>query len=312
MEAEIVFTGLCSVLNPDGKKTKTMGDPAVILVQTQDHSASNGDRRSQKHGGASAKHTGHIAYLAFDPAKVDVQGVDIGTLPKVPQSKGFVYLLLDGVELQVKDQCLHAVTVDQMYREYVAHRDDYWPQMKGKFDRDLVPLQGSRPKKEAVKVWMRFCGGRISASRISKAPWEFHVQTQDKTTGKRKTSTLQQCFAEEIVYDGFPHGADALVIARKDLETGGDKGDLRFSTRNLGETLTLIIGNHMKKDMGAAERREITTFVQEPNADHFKFLNRTAGKLKGPTPKVKNPPPPEHPVGGSGGACGPGSGNGHP
>lgn len=308
MEAEIVFTGLCSVLNPEGTKNKKMGDPAVILVQTNDEDGTNAGKHSKKHDGAHAK---HVAFLAFDPAKVDVQGIDVATLPNVPKSGGFVYIPLDGVELQVKEQGFRGAIVDQMYREYVAHRDDYWPMMAGKFDKDLVPPHGCRPKKSLVKAWMRFCGGRISASRISKAPWQFRVLKKNNKTGKIESSMLQQCFAEEIVYDGFPHDPDALVIARKDIETAEDQGDLRFSTKEA--TLTLIIGNHMKKAMGAAVRREITTHVDDPTADHFKFLNRTAGKMKGPIPKVKNPPPSDdHPTGGSSGACGPGSGNGHP
>ncbi|HKS22755.1 MAG TPA: hypothetical protein VJZ76_08160 [Thermoanaerobaculia bacterium] len=297
MQAEIVFTGLCSILNPDGTN-KEMGDPGVILVQTPGHD------HEHDHEHEAPEH--HFAYLAFDSTAVEVTGTNVPALKPVLMAEPFVYMDLDGVELSLIEEPLEAPIVDDSYRNLVAHRDEYWPEAIGRFDHDLVPPKGSRPKKSVVKAWVRFDGGRLGASRLSKVPWRFE---------KGDGSVLEKCFAEEVIYDGFDHAPDAVVLKRKDLEDEKiDLGDLRFSLKPQAgtSTITLIIGNNIEKDMAGSVFREETKLVADPRSQHFKFLNRTAGpSVTGPIPQAINPPSQgQQGGGGSGGACGPGSGDG--
>lgn len=287
MEAEIVITGLCSILNPKGDNSD-MGEPAVILVQTGHSHSINLD---------------HIAFIAFNADEVDVTGA--GTLVDVKKGKPFKYMTIAGVELVIEDNPPSIPTVDSTYSDSVAHRDEYWPEAKGFFDPDYVPPIKKRPKKTAVKAWMRFGKGTISASRVSEIPWRF---TQ------ADGSTFQDYFAEEVVYSGFPHSTDAVKIQLKDLENGADAGARVFTLKNPSSgKLTLIIGNSLEDDMAGAVFREITKFVKKPYADHFEFLNNVAGAGAGPVPTAINPlGGSTDPGGGSGGACGPGSGNGKP
>lgn len=287
MHSEIVFTGLCSILNPDGKNKEMNCDPAVILVQTDDHHATHR----------------HIAYLAFDADEVEVTGAaKLEDVPKTGQRK-FKYLAVDGWELVIKDNTAGPPAVDTTYSHLVAHKDDYWPEVKDVWDRDYVPEVGYRPTNAAVKAWLRFGKGKLSASRISEVPWRF-----THASG----ATLEKNFAEEVVYSEFSHPADEVVIELKELESGNDAGELTFRLKTGLTKLTLIIGNSLEDDLAPAVLRTPTKRALEPYADHFKYLNRvTAGT--GPVPVVINPLADKaNTGGGSGGACGPGSGNGRP
>ena len=80
-----------------------------------------------------------------------------------------------GAELAIVDNPPAAAVdkLDQTYIDLVAHRDEYWPEMTGVFDSDYVPAAGDRPKKTAVKAWMRLGKGSLGASRVSNVPWRF-------------------------------------------------------------------------------------------------------------------------------------------
>ena len=322
MDAEIVFTGLCSILNPDGKNKK-MGEPAVILVQTDDgphgeHEREGEHERDAEHGRDPEHehehehdherehghaHEPHVAFLAFDSSKVEATGASFSPVDK---AEPFLYVALAGVELVIDGNPPATPAVEDSYRELVAHRDDYWPEVIGEFDPAYVPPAGKRPRKTAVKAWMRFGRGRISASRVSEVPWRFT---------KGDGSTHERYFAEEVVYSAFPYSRGELVIRGKDLENDTEVGVLRFRKKEGSNgPLTLIIGNSPESDMAHDVEREPTTHVANPDADHFKFLNRVAGAHHGDGPKphvVNRPPSPGAPVAGGGSAaCGPGSGNG--
>lgn len=291
MNAEIVITGLCSILNPTGKNNK-MGDPAFIAVQTK-----------HKHESGKKQADHHIAYIAFDSTKVNI---DDGTgFHQVPKAKQFLYLPLDGQEISIVGVLTGTPKVDQTYL-HVVRKDDYWPDAKDKFNRDYVPHKGSKPNKTAVKAWMRFGAGRITAGRISRVLWEFAI----KTNGKKHIGN----FAEEVVYSNFL-AADAteLVIALQDLDAaaGVVPRTLRFTPVIANDLVTVIVGNNVTEDMAGAVKRIITT-GWKTNGKHFKYLNAVADPNCGvgpiPTPKKTGA------VGTKGGGensgpCGPGSGN---
>lgn len=286
MDAEIVFTGLCSFLNVDGKN-RTMGDPSVILVKT-DHG----------HGGGQP-HDEHIAFLAFNTDKVEVD--DPTGFTAVKKASKYMYLGLDGVELSIANDPPGTPAVDSSYRDLVVKKDDYWPEEKDKWDPDFVAPKGKKPKKSAVKAFMRFGKGTVSAARVCEVPWRFI---------KKNGDVFERKFAEEVIYSDFPHSESAVEITLTDLSNGEPNPasrKLRFSLKSGAKTLTLYVGNNLEKDIPQCLFREKTKYIGA-KTDHFKYLNRIAGKDNGPIPEPVNPP--GGGAGGSGGICGPGNGNG--
>jgi hypothetical protein len=197
-----------------------------------------------------------------------------------------------------------------------VRKDDYWPEVRNEWNRDYVPHAGSRPKKSAAKVFMRFGAGTVSADRISQVEWAFPM---------RDGGVYHGHFAEEVIYSGFAHPEEAVVLTLSDLLDGEPDGHhmqaqaapprtLRFTLRSgcSAQKLTLFVGNLMASDMEPAVRREVTTRARP--GDHFKYLNRVAAPQygDGPLPLALNPPESnvDDGCGGSGGICGPGSGNG--
>lgn len=290
MDAEIVITGLCSILNPFGESD--YADPGVIVVRTDGH----------QHG---PEHD-HIGFLAYDTKEVEL--TISGSLPPmaiaVPNSS-FSYVPLDGYELVINGNPpdVPKPTDDHSFRDLVAHRDEYWPEASGDFDRAIVPEPGSRPQN--VRAWMRFGKGKIGASRVSKVPWRF-----TNSSGL----TLQRHFAEEVVYSEFPYSGDGLTIRLLDLESEKEKAALTFKLKNssLDKPLTLMIGNSTAIDLLNTLEHQVTERVDHPYSTHWAFLNYTSTLKDGPIPIAINPPDDGNGGGGSGGACGPGSGNGRP
>lgn len=360
MNTQIVFTGLCSFLNVDGKN-QTMGDPSVILVQTpheddpeEEHEEAaeeereEGEEEHKEHGEGkrdsaqkrferdatagedpqeerSERHEPHIAFLAFHSGLVQVDD-DSGFKP-VPRAEEFMYMEINGFELSMPADPPAIPSVDDTYYDYVVRKDDYWtdPDVKDDWDPNYVAPKGQRPNQRGVKTFMRFGSGHISAALISHIKWKF-------------PNGLEKNFAEEVVYSGFPHAADAVVITLNALPLGPESGGakpvsssfehhgkgeekagsrtLRFTQRNPdpSKPLTLIIGNGTEKDMPPTVRRQLTDTPPIKDKDHFKFLNRVAAKKHGDGPIPKSVPPINHGPGTTGGRpsgiCGPGTGNG--
>jgi hypothetical protein len=85
MDAEIVFSGLCSFLNVSGENS-TMGDPSVIAVQDTDAGHEHG--RERVPGGNH--HQPHIAFLAFKKSEVQVDDASdfVDLLPSCDRREG--------------------------------------------------------------------------------------------------------------------------------------------------------------------------------------------------------------------------------
>jgi hypothetical protein len=330
MQVEIIISGLATFLNIRDLDKK-LTEPSVILVQTDDggghlhHEAEahpNGD-----HAMSGMEHptmTGttptptqpgppppppedhrHIPFIAFDTTKVKVDNLT-GFLP-VPKAIAHMYMPLGGVELTIENDPAGNTRVDSSY-ERVAQTDDYWPAAKGHFNPDYVPPRGYRPKKRAVKAFLRFGSGEIAAGNLAKAAWVFFDGNEITRCG---------VFAEEVVYRDFPHSGDDIVITMTDLETRQFVHKVRFSPLSPNqETLTLAIGNHVAGDLDSAMRRQqATSFKSTMAGSHFAFLNQIASKPgPGPLPKpISVPQQPGSIVGGGtsqGGPCGPTGGGG--
>jgi hypothetical protein len=286
MKAEIVITGLCSILNPEGKN-KSMGEPSFIAVQT-----------AHEHDGTKSDH--HVTYLAFDSTKVQVDSPS-GFL-RVPKALQYLYLPLNGEEIAIAGLLPGYPVADPSYAKLVR-KDDYWPEAKDDWNRDYVPPIGHKPKKTAAKAWMRFGKGTIGADRISLAGWEFTKNDGTLYTGN---------FAEEVVYSDFlAAAATDVVIEIQDLDAAASTRPriLRFTPISPNTDVTLIVGNNIEIDMAGSVKR-IVTENSKPG-DHFKFMNAVADPVhkNGPIPAVKNPPGGTAGGGENSGPCGPGSGN---
>jgi len=278
MQADIVFTGLCAFLNADGQNT-TMGDPAVIAVQTPNDNPH------------------HIPFLAFNSTEVTVDN-DTGFVV-IPQAQDHKYLELGTYEIEIDGQPPAQPTVTQSYFDYLLRKDDYWPEAKDSWDRKYVPKKGDKPSRDAVKFYMRFGAGTLRAGRIALVRWYFQ---------RRAGAAFAGNFAEEVVYS-FTQAAGPVIIKVLNLADGTLVRTLKFDALSNGN-VTLFLGNNTISDMATAVARSVTVQVKDTSGEHFMYLNAIAGQGDGPTPVGINP----FPGGGSGGGengapCGPMSGD---
>lgn len=285
MDVEIVFAGLCSFLNPGGKNS-TMGDPAVIAVQTP-------------HGnGTEHHHEEHIAFIGFDSRKVEID--DDSPFEPHPDAPEFYYMPLDGVEISIVGHAAATPIIDSTFSRLIVRKDNYWPEAKDQWNRDYVPSAGYKPKKTAVKVYMRLGSGTLGAGRVSMVRWEFP---------RPGLSSYGGYFAEEAVYH-FQVGSSEVVVKLTDLESGTPAGTFRFSpAQGWQGSVELFVANNLKGDMPGTFERRVTTASKQ--GDHFKFLNRVAdaGLGNGPIPITIGSFDPDVGGGETSGPCGPVSGN---
>lgn len=204
-------------------------------------------------------------------------------------------------------------TVDPSYAKVVM-KDKYWPQAKDKWNRDFVPEQGkngilNKPSKSGVVAFVRFGNGKISADRICPFFWHFDIPGG---------VFLEDNFAEEVIYSGFTHPGDDVVITLKALDTEALVRTLRFSPKAPGQAkLTIFIGNNVEGDMDNSVTRLPPSSIN-PTGHHFTFLNQVASAsvvTAAPIPTAgavpnKPPLPPGGGGGGIGGVCGPNNAGG--
>ncbi|HEX2831565.1 MAG TPA: hypothetical protein VHW00_01040 [Thermoanaerobaculia bacterium] len=300
-----------AALESRGNRTREEIDDeksALIAAQIAQRSPQAAPRSGQASGGRAAAVDDsdvHIPYLAFNTGNATVDDptgfVDVDFAP------GFKLLQLNGVEIVIQNDPPGAPTVDPSY-DLVLKKDAYWPEAKDQWNRDFVPLRGEKPKKTAVAGWMRFGSGTISSDQRSPVAWKF-----DARPGFPQLSGFYNL---EVIYSGFPHSGNTIVIELRDLETGVLIRDpLVFSPVSpTQDTLTLFIGNADPNDVDNALLR--APLADMPDNDHFRFLNRVAGVPDpGILPTIVRPPasprPKPRPPGGfSTGPCGPTSSNG--
>jgi hypothetical protein len=337
MQTEIVFSGLCA-FNNLSDKNPTMPEPSVILVRTDADAevqarsvdpSSTDDKTSPLFSPAVAATISarwkrprsvidkkdsveadaapdvHIPHLSFNSTEVRVNEEAETLFRQVPLAPGFRFMQLNGVEVEIATDPPAKPNLDDSY-DLVLKKDDYWPEAKNQWNRDFVPERGKQPKRSAVVGFMRFGSGTISAGHLAPVKWKFERNGQGPLVGK---------FAEEVVYSGFPHEGDEVVLRIRDIETRELIHELRFSPVVPGlEKLTLFIGNNDSNDIDNAVQRRVA--IDSRDNRHFKFLNRiSSAKDLGRIPTVVRDPLPQPPdndrVGGlSTGPCGPITSNG--
>lgn len=312
MKAQIVISGLASFLNVRDNNS-SMPEPSVILVRAEGHPP---DPKGA-HSGAHVSHNPsekHVAFLAFDTTKVKVDKP--ASFKPVPSAPAHQFLALNGVEVGVVSDPPCRPKVLRSF-DRVVRKDDYWPEAKNKWNRAYVPRRGRKPKKKAVRAFLRFGSGTIEAGRIADHRWKF----------KKKRGILMRKFAEEVVYRDFPLSGKEVVIELRDLATGKLVRRLRFSGLSpRARTVMLVIGNHPENDMDSAVRRKAPKLKVSgsptnpiPPSVHFGFLNLVSTMRGGPIPvPIPDPVRPSSsgrgrgPGGGGvlGGPCGPGGAGG--
>ncbi|HEV7425792.1 MAG TPA: hypothetical protein VGQ46_05455 [Thermoanaerobaculia bacterium] len=347
MDVEIVFTGLCSFLNVNGQN-ETMTEPSVIIVRTDDHAGhdmpgmdlssvssstsvtGSGPPTSDAAAGANPPHAAgsheHIPYIAFDTTNAtlvdDATGAEPADLAPVVDAPNGRFLRLAGaaplpeaVLIGIEGDTPGKPTVDPSYAKVVM-KDKYWPQAKDQWNRDFVPEPAkngisNKPSKSAVVAFLRFGQGKIYADRICPFFWHFDIPGG---------GSLEDNFAEEVIYSGFTHPGDDVVITLKTLDTEDLVRTLRFSPKVAGQAkLTIFIGNNVEGDMDNSINRLPPSSIN-PTGHHFAFLNQVAAaslKTSGPIPTAgavpgKPPLPPGGGGGGIGGVCGPQNAGGPP
>lgn len=315
MEAEIVYSGLCSFLNVRNNHGDQMPEPSVILVRADvpidpdevlgpralPHKQKQARARTIALTGdvkeATAAGAEHIPYIAFDTATTVVDS-DEGFQPVPMTDEQFLYFRLPvGVEIRIPTLAPGDPTIDPSY-DQLAKKDEYWPEAKDQWNRDYVPFKGGLPKPSVVVAFMRFGQGILSASRLCPAKWEF-----PKVGGGVRMSGQ---FAEEAIYSGFAHDGTVVMELVTLEEPRTVVRTLRFTPIDESvEKLSLFIGNDDRQDMDNAVQRRQPISVGE--GDHFKFLNKVASIKGGPVPRIDltGMTLPKDAGGGSAGACGP-------
>src|SRR5690349_11452901 len=194
MDVEVVFTGLCAFLNVNATN-ESMPDPSVILVRGDDHDMPGMPGMSSNNDNAP-KHM-HVAFIAYDSKTTKVSADPDVAFEDVQQAQTFKFLRLDGVQVQIEGDDPGTPNLpDNSYRDLVARKDEYWPEVKNKWNRDYVPepAMGKKPSKTAVAAYLRFGSkGNITAGKVSPFPWQFPKLDGTFYIGN---------FAEEVVYSG--------------------------------------------------------------------------------------------------------------
>jgi len=318
MDVEIVFSGLCSFLNVYDNNP-TMGEPGVILIRADRHHHDNGEPAEHDHdhgepeehdheasgepgGGVINSEDIHIPFIAFDTGFTQVN--DPTGFTAVDDRPEFVFMTLDGEEISIEGHQPAVPQVNDSF-EQVLRKDDYWPEAKNQWNRDLVPERGQKPKASAVAAFMRFGSGLITAQRLSSEFWSFSKPGLSAHVGR---------FAEEVSYSGFPlSDNDELRITLTHLETGTVRTLVFSSIDPEAEVLTIFIGNNTDDGMDEALDRQPSKPDEPRHGRHVSILDRVANPDLGTSNREAKPVPPLlgfRKGGGGSGYCGPGSANG--
>ncbi|MEA2463737.1 MAG: hypothetical protein QOJ98_1484 [Acidobacteriota bacterium] len=295
MDVEIVISGICSLINLDTQDETIIG-PSVVLLKADTHLA------SVIHDQNKPCDCVHIPFLAYDVRDVSVD--DTSQFKPVVGAPSFRYIPLPDVELRIDGDTIGVPILDATYANVVS-RDEHWPEAKDKWNHDVVPLAGNRPKKSAVSGFLKLGGGTIKGGRLCPFKWKF-----TKLDGK----TFSRHFAEEVLYDFEEPEREQITIRFFELETGKDLNSALVFRRLYGEgKLMLFLGNHTETGIKVAVRRRRANNTAG-QSDHFAFFNRVVDVGAAPAPPLPTgiqPPEPASTGGGGGadgGICGPKNG----
>jgi len=287
MNAEIIFTGMLLMVNVHDADP-TLTEPAVVAVKAE----------------ATPHMMRHVPFIAFNRTTTKLTVSDNHSARAVPKktmypgAENWSVFELQG-ELEIVGSTGTKPTVAPDYDDAIASRDKYWPEAKGKWNYNLVPKRGEKPKKTEAAFFMRLRSGTLSPGEPLVNEWVFPLR-------KGQTKPYGGKFAREVKYIGFQHEPNAITIVMKDLATGAVIRKLIFEPKG-NSGVVLYVGNNVDADLPIiASGRIPLADTKVTQATHFSFLNKSA------PPNFPNPPIPKriippNPKGGgiSDGFCGP-------
>lgn len=317
MEVELVFAGLTTFVNVDNADESVLGPSAMLLnadyegphaTSEKIHGHHHGGELPPTNAGVPNTHENmtHIPFIAFDSRLASVDDGD-GFEP-VEEAAPFLFLDLnkyypDGVEISINSHLRYIPTIDGTFGN-IASRSIYWPESIGQWNYECVPLAGERPKKEAVKAFLRFGGGKLAAGRICPYKWKFTKLNGD---------TIIRNFAEEATYSYRETEEASVTIDLFDLETKRDEDTLPLRTMIFTpyevatRDLTLFIANSMLGDMDDVVHRQRSK-SSVGTSSHFYIFNNVVDVGQAAEPKPPVGVKPENIEDGGGGAGGPDGG----
>ncbi|HEX2834704.1 MAG TPA: hypothetical protein VHW00_16955 [Thermoanaerobaculia bacterium] len=208
---EIIFVGLCSILNPRDQ-IANMPPPSAIIM----------------------RRTNHETFIAFDSNTVTVTGVTATPISGSRFSK--IDFLADGEELTFNDDRTKLPSVDNSFDD-VARFKTYSRIASPAWDPNFIPLRGKVPKKGVVAAYVEFGGGTLSAARKTAVLYQFALN------GEALEVSKASCFAREVHYT-FTSTGDGLLIEARSLDDGS-KRSMLFKPKGGSSRVEVWIGNSM-------------------------------------------------------------------
>jgi len=228
--AEVIFVGLCTLVNVTNQNMSTDVPPASAVVM---------------------KFTDHKNFIAFDSGAVDVTGV---TPEQLSTSRfSMIQFLPEGEVLTFNDDRTQPPTVLASF-DNIAHFGEYSgftaDQLKA-WDPTYIPKRNTLPKANTVAAYVEFGAGTISADRMTLRKYEFTVPGVDPVKERAR------CFAREVhyVYDAPGKG---LLIEARSLSTNV-KRTMLFTPKGSATKVQIWIGTSMNP-LGDLQRIEPKKF----------------------------------------------------
>lgn len=212
--AEIIFVGLCSLLNVRNQDTSPDKPPPSAIVM---------------------KRANHDTFIAFDTNKVMMTGET--ATPVSTSSFSAVYFKPEGEELTFNDDRTQLPIVDNSFGD-IANFNDYSRISQPKWVEDFIPHRNKLPKKTAVAAYVEFGGGTLAASRLTTVKYQFTPASEPPDPDKAK------CFAREVHYT-FTTTGDGLLIEARSLDGAGGKRSMLFKPKGNATKVEVWIGSSM-------------------------------------------------------------------
>lgn len=209
---EILFVGLCSLLNMTGQAPNVAG-PAVVVYD---------DKPT------------HTPFIGFDATQLSISGA---TATPINGTK-LAFIELSGEDLTIQsDPPGNPVIGANM--DKLAHLTKYGDITNPAWVRSRIPDKGGKPTKAAAAAFIPLGSGTLTAGRISPITWTFK-----DSKGKPSPTQPSLAFAREIKYS-FDSSTGTLVLEAGILGSSNPLKTITFTPTNAGP-IRIWIGNAVK------------------------------------------------------------------
>lgn len=236
--AEIIFVGLCSIINARNQDTSGYLPPPSAIVMKR------------------LVPVVHYTFIAFDADETSMTGET--ATPVSSSHYSAVDFKAGGEELAFNDDHTRLPAVDSSF-DGVANFNTYSGIASPTWITDYIPKPNNLPKPDAVAAYVEFGGGTISAERLTKVKYDFTVK------GVPADKDRAQCYQREVHYKFTPTG-DGLLIEAHSL-VGGTKRSMLFKPKGNVTNIKVWIGSSMDP-YGDFVRKEPQ--VHNQDGEHFR------------------------------------------